>query len=134
MDTTKVISAWNILRYSFGIVLVLAGLDKALGTDLIVEWAKYVSPTVASALPVSVTTFLLIIGVIEIVVGVLLLTRYAVMAFYLSVIWLLLISVNLILIGGYLDIAIRDILLAVAALAAAWLGSAIGASKKYAYQ
>jgi uncharacterized membrane protein YphA (DoxX/SURF4 family) len=120
--------AWNALRYAYGAVILLAGLDKIFGTHLIVEWSKYVSPFVANVLPVSIPTFLILMGIVEVVVAILLFTRWTVLASYLSVAWLLLISINLLMIGGYVDIAIRDILLAVGAFASAKLAEAHGYS------
>jgi uncharacterized membrane protein YphA (DoxX/SURF4 family) len=111
--------AWNVMRFAYGAVLVLAGLDK-FGTNLIVEWATYISPFVSAHLPVSVPVFLGIMGVIEIAVGILFFTRWSHVAGYLSVVWLVLISVNLLMLG-LKDIAIRDLLLAVGAYAIAEL-------------
>jgi hypothetical protein len=127
MDT-HVVRAWKLMRYSYGLVVLLAGLDKVLGTDLIVAWPKYISPFVGNMLPVSVHTFLVVIGIIEIIVAILIFTRWTVLASYISAAWLVLISINLLMIGGYLDIAIRDILLAVGAVATAMLGHALGHS------
>lgn len=115
-----------MLRYSYAAVVLLAGLDKIVGTNIITDWPKYVSPFVAGMLPVSVTTFIVAIGVIEVVVAVLAVTRYTVLASYISAAWLVLIAVNLLMIGGYIDVAIRDVLLAVGAVAAAQLGQALG--------
>jgi hypothetical protein len=127
MHTQSLVSgAWQMMRYSYGVVILLAGLDKVFATDLIVEWAKYVSPLVAANLPVSVSVFLVTIGVIEVVVAALTFSRFTVLASYISAAWLVLISINLLMIGGYLDIAIRDLLLAVGAVATAQLGQALG--------
>jgi len=116
--------SWNLLRYAYGIVILLAGLDKLLGTDLIVAWPKYISPFVAGLLPVNTGLFLAAMGIIEIVVAILLLTKWPRTAAYLATLWLLLISVNLVMLGT-LDIAIRDILLAVGAIVLAQLTSAV---------
>lgn len=112
--------SWNILRYAYGGVLLLAGLDKVLSTNLIVEWEMYISPFVLGLLPVSVPVFLITIGVVEIAVAVMMLTKYTRIAAYVSIAWLLLISINLVL-GGYVDIAIRDVLLAAGAYVLALL-------------
>lgn len=112
--------SWNALRYTYGAVLLLAGLDKILGTNLIVEWAAYISPLALDLLPVSVSVFLIIIGIVEVIVAVMLLTKFARQGAYASVAWLIVISINLVL-GGYIDIAIRDLLLAVGAFALALL-------------
>jgi hypothetical protein len=126
----RVTFAWKLMRYSYGVVVLLAGLDKILGTNLIVYWPKYVSPFVAGILPISVPAFIVTIGVIEVLVAILVFTRWTVLASYVSAAWLVLISVNLLLIGGYLDIAIRDILLAIGAFATAKLGEALGHTVK----
>lgn len=119
----RILFSWNLLKYAYGLVILLAGLDKLLGTDLIVYWPKYISPFVGSHLPVSVGVFLAIMGIIEIVVALLMLTKWPRIAAYLAMIWLLIIAVNLVLLGA-LDIAIRDILLAIGAVVLAQLTSA----------
>jgi len=125
MDGNKRVAfSWNLLRYAYGAVVFLAGLDKLLGTDLIVYWPKYISPFVASILPVSTGVFLGAMGVIEIVVAILLVTKWPRIGGYLAVAWLLLISINLLMVG-YIDIAIRDVLLAVGAVALAELTVAV---------
>ena len=55
------------LRVAYGLVPLLAGLDKFAG--LLADWGHYVSPAAASLLPVSVPTFLHIVGVVEVLVG-----------------------------------------------------------------
>lgn len=119
----KVFVSWNLLRYSYGLVVLLAGLDKVFGTDLIVNWPKYVSPLAESLLPFSVGTFLVIIGIVEVAVALMLLTKFTRLGAYLATGWLVLIAVNLLLLG-YVDIAIRDVLLAVGAYTLAILSGA----------
>lgn len=121
---TRVVFSWNLLRYAYGAVVLLAGLDKLLGTDLIVYWPKYISPFVGSHLPVSVGVFLGAMGVIEIAVAIMLLTNWPRIGGYLSVAWLTIIAVNLALMGLF-DIAIRDVLLAVGAVVLAELTVAV---------
>jgi uncharacterized membrane protein YphA (DoxX/SURF4 family) len=111
--------SYNFMRWAYGAVLILAGLDK-FGANLIVNWAQYISPPVLSNLPVSVPVFLGAMGLIEIVVGALFFTRWARIAGYLSVAWLVLISINLLMMG-LRDIAIRDLLLALGAYVVAEL-------------
>lgn len=125
MDGNKrVVFSWNMLRYAYGAVLLLAGLDKLFGTDLIVYWPKYISPLVASFLPVSAPVFLGFMGVVEIAVAILLITKFPRIGGYLSVVWLVLIALNLLMLG-YADIAVRDVLLAVGAAALAELTVAV---------
>lgn len=125
-NPTQVNNAWKLLRYSYGVVVLLAGLDKIAGTDLITVWPKYLSPLVANHLPISISAFIVAIGVIEVIVAALVFTRWTIAASYISAAWLVLISINLLMIGGYVDIAVRDILLAVGAVATAHLGLALG--------
>jgi hypothetical protein len=122
--TKRVVFSWNLMRYAYGAVLLVVGLDKILGTDFIVYWPKYISPFVASMLPVSTTVFLIAMGVIEIAVGLMLITKWPRIAGYLSVVWLLVIAINLLMLG-YVDIAARDVLLAVGAAALAELTVAV---------
>ena len=67
-------------------------------------------------LPVSPSTFMLIVGVIEIAAGLAVLTRFTRFGAYVVMAWLLLIAINLV-IAGYLDIAVRDVVMAVGAFA-----------------
>jgi len=120
----RVVFSWNLLRYAYGAVVLLAGLDKLFGTNLIVYWPKYISPLVGTHLPVSASVFLGAMGVIEIAVAILLITKWPRIGGYLSVAWLLLISINLLMLG-FVDIAIRDILLAVGAVVLAELTAAV---------
>lgn len=118
----RVLLSWNVLRYAYAAVLFLAGLDKILGTNLIVEWPKYISPFVSSLLPVSAGVFLVVMGVVEVAVAGLLATKFARLGGYLSVFWLVIISINLLMFGAqYIDIAVRDLLLAAGAYALAEL-------------
>ncbi len=111
------------MRFAYGIVLILVGLDK-FGTNLIAHWAGYISPpvmAVVQTLPGGVAAFLAFMGVVEVVVGILFFTRrFTHIAGYLSVAWLVLISINLLMLD-LRDIAARDLLLAVGAYAIAEL-------------
>lgn len=115
--------SWNLLRFSYGAVILLAGFDKLFATNLITNWASYISPAVANMLPLSTNAFLIGMGIIEVAVAIMLLTKFQRLGSYLSAAWLLLISVNLVMIG-LLDVAIRDILLALGALVLAQLTDA----------
>ncbi|MDB5259849.1 MAG: hypothetical protein JWN37_80 [Candidatus Nomurabacteria bacterium] len=116
----EVLFSWNLLKWAYGLVVLLAGLDKIFGTNLIVSWPKYVSPLAESMLPFSVGTFLVIIGIVEVVVALLILTKFQKIGAYLATAWLLIIAINLLMLG-YIDIAIRDVLLAVGAVVLATL-------------
>ena len=104
---------WWALRLSYGLVPIIAGLDKF--TNLLVDWKQYLSPAALRVLPMSGATFMYLVGIIEIVAGVLVLTRFTRVAAYIVAAWLLGIGLNVIASGRYLDVAVRDLALAVGA-------------------
>lgn len=118
----KVIQTQTMLKYAYGIVVLVVGLDKLFATNFIVNWGMYVNSYVLAVIPINV--FLIIIALVEIAVAILLLTKYTRLAAYVSAAWLLLIAANLVMLG-YVDIAARDVLLAVGALALARLTEAV---------
>jgi uncharacterized membrane protein YphA (DoxX/SURF4 family) len=121
-DTT-VVSVWRTLRLLFGVVPIVAGLDKF--TNLLVYWPKYVAPALARVLPMSSHTFMLAVGVIEIVAGLaVLLSPWPRTFGYVVAAWLTGIAINLIA-AGYFDIAVRDLVMAVTAVSFARLGAVV---------
>ncbi|HUS65578.1 MAG TPA: DoxX family membrane protein [Kofleriaceae bacterium] len=109
---------WWILRLTFGLVPIVAGLDKF--TNLLTDWTAYLSPTIASALPFSPSTFMGIVGVIEIVAGLVVLSRFTRFGGYLVAAWLTCIALNL-LATHHFDIAVRDLVMATGAFTLARL-------------
>jgi uncharacterized membrane protein YphA (DoxX/SURF4 family) len=105
------------LRIAFGLGPLLAGLDKF--TNLLVNWEKYLSPVFQRFIPVSAVTFMHIVGVIEMVVGLAILFGASRVFGYIAMLWLWAIAINLISTGMYYDIAVRDILLGIGAYALA---------------
>jgi hypothetical protein len=116
-------SAWWALRLTFGLVPFLAGLDKFF--NILTDWAQYQSPLLQQFLPISATSFMYVVGVIEIAVGLAILTRWTLPGSYVAMAWLVAIAANLLTTGKYLDIAVRDLALAVAAYSLAVLTKAI---------
>ncbi|MBS1609732.1 MAG: hypothetical protein JSS70_13420 [Bacteroidetes bacterium] len=108
----------KILKVTYGVVPVVAGLDKF--TNLLTDWKQYVSLSIANLLPVGTTTFMMIIGVIEIIAGILVFARTALGA-YIVMAWLIAIALLLIAGGHYYDVAIRDLVMAVGAYVLAQL-------------
>jgi hypothetical protein len=125
----RVYLSWNLLRFSYGSVLLLAGLDKLFGTNLITHWFDYISPLVKDLLPVSTGTFLLGMGVIEVAFALMLLGwfpgRVQKAGAYFIAVWFVVISANLMMLG-LIDIMVRDILLAVGAVVLAQLTTIVG--------
>ncbi len=108
--------AYWALRISLGSTAFLAGLDKF--TNLLTNWEKYIAPQVREKLPVSGKKFMYGVGIIEMLVGVGILTRKPKLASYTASAWLLSIAAELALNGDY-DIAVRDVNMAIAAYALA---------------
>ncbi len=102
----------RILRLAFGLTATLAGLDKFF--NLLADWSGYVSPVAARVLPVQVHTFMAVVGVIEIAVGVAILGVAPRLGAYVASAWLLLVAANLGL-GGHFDVAVRDVVMSIAA-------------------
>jgi uncharacterized membrane protein YphA (DoxX/SURF4 family) len=115
---TRVRSSYWALRVTFGLVPLLAGLDKF--THVLANWDRYLSPAFARMIPLSASGFMRIVGVIEIVAGLLVLTKFTRIGAYLVMAWLICIAVNLVSMG-VLDVAVRDLALAVGAYALARL-------------
>lgn len=110
--------AFQILRLGFTVAPIVAGLDKFF--HLLVNWDQYLPPVVNNALGGHGHQFMFAVGVIEIVAGLGVALKPRIFAYVVSA-WLLLIVVNLLLIPGYFDVALRDFGLSLAALALARL-------------
>jgi hypothetical protein len=110
--------AYLILYVGFAALPILAGLDKFF--HLLVNWDVYLAPLATRLLPVSGHSFMLAVGVIEVVAGLLVAFRPRIGACVVAL-WLWGIIVNLLLIPGYFDIALRDFGLSLGALALARL-------------
>jgi uncharacterized membrane protein YphA (DoxX/SURF4 family) len=111
-------ASWMILRITFAVVPVVAGLDKF--TNLLTNWTQYLNPLLAQALPLSPHTFMGVVGVIEIAAGVLVYFRPRLGGYVVSA-WLACIALSLIASGSFLDVAVRDAVMAVSAFTLAKL-------------
>ena len=114
-------SFW-IMRAIFTVAPILFGLDKF--TALLTDWTKYLAPVFPQTIGVSPAVFMKGVGVIEIVAGLLvaIVPRFAA---YVVAAWLLLIIVNLLILGQYFDVALRDFGLMVGAIALARLAQGV---------
>ena len=119
MNIVKISQTWFMLRITYALVPILVGLDKCF-TGLIVDWSKYVSPVVMTYLPLTIGQLLLLVGVIEIVAGVVV-WFYPRIGAYIVVAWMALIILNLASMNAFYDIIARDVIIAIGALALAWL-------------
>ena len=115
---TRLNTPWIVLRFGLGLTAALAGLDKFF--NLLADWSTYVSPLAAQLLPVSTETFMGAVGLIELAVGAAILTGWTRLGAYIASAWLIGVAVNLVL-AGYFDIAVRDVVMAFAAFTLARL-------------
>jgi uncharacterized membrane protein YphA (DoxX/SURF4 family) len=113
MKHSVIEQSWLALRLTYGLVAFLAGMDKFF--NLLANWNAYVNPAIGDLLPVSRSALVHSVGIIEIAVGLLILTRWTRTGAYLASVWLLVIAANLLLSGSYFDIAVRDAALSVGA-------------------
>jgi hypothetical protein len=125
MDT-QLRSAWWSFKLAFFLGPFLAGLDKFF--NLLVNWDKYLSPMALRVLGGHSHQFMLLVGVVEMAVGVMILTRWTHWASYIASLWLALIAINLLMTGQYFDIALRDVGLCLCAFGLAKLTEAMQAT------
>ncbi len=117
MPTTLVASnqpsyrAYKILHFGFIVLPILAGIDKF--SHILVNWDMYLSPIIS---PMNVNFFMKVVGVIEIIAGIIVAVKPRYGA-YIVAVWLWLIIINLLSIPGFYDIALRDFGLSLGALA-----------------
>jgi hypothetical protein len=102
----------SILRWTYGLLPIAAGADKFM--HLLTDWNKYLAPVVTDIIPLSPNAFMNIVGVIEIVAGIIVFARPKIGALIVGL-WLIGIAINLLLTGQYYDIAVRDTVMAIGA-------------------
>lgn len=108
----------SILKYTFGLVPIIAGADKF--TNILTDWVQYFPDGLGSIIPFEPSVFMMIVGAIEIVAGILVLSKTELGAYVVSA-WLTVIALTLVLSGSYIDVAVRDLVMAVSAFCLAKL-------------
>jgi hypothetical protein len=121
--TDPAFQAFTLLRVGFVVAPILFGLDKF--TNWLVDWPVYLAPQINDVVPGNAHQAMLAVGVIEVVAGLVVAVRPK-FGGYLVAAWLAGIIVNLLLIPGFYDVALRDFGLLVGALALARLATASG--------
>jgi len=106
--------AYKILHIGFAVAPVVAGLDKFF--HLLCNWDQYLAPWIAQLSPIGGHALMLVVGVVEFIAGILVAVKPKIGAPIVGL-WLCLIIVNLITMGAYLDVALRDLGLALGAFA-----------------
>ena len=116
--TDPAYAAFLLLRIGFAVLPVWMGVDKFANS--MTYWPHYLAPWIVSLLPFPAQSAMYVVGVVEIAAGiaVLIKPRYA---GYVVALWLAGIIINLLTYSGFYDVALRDLGLLVAALAATQL-------------
>lgn len=127
METTNVQQTqnqiFNLLKYTFVVVPIVAGADKF--TNLLTNWEQYINPSIAEMLPFPGGTFMMIVGVIEIIAGLIVLKKPEIGG-YIVAAWLTLIALTLLAGFNFVDVAVRDLVMAIAAFSMAKMAKFIG--------
>ena len=113
--------SWWALKLGLGLGPIIAGIDKYF--NKLTDWTMYLSPLATRIVPVSASTFMHIVGAIEIIAGIIVLSRWTKIGAYIVTLWLLGIAVNLLTTGMFYDLAMRDVEIAIGAFALAQLSS-----------
>jgi hypothetical protein len=115
--------AYGILLFGFTVAPIIAGADKFLG--LLTNWTQYLAPIFPHTFGIDPAMFMMIVGAIEIVAGIIVFLKPSIGGYIVSA-WLLGIIVNLLLLHNFYDVALRDLGLSLGALALARLGAHFG--------
>ncbi len=108
-------ASWWALRIGVGLGPIIAGVDKYF--NKLTDWGMYLSPLVTKVAPVSATMFMHVVGIIEVIAGLIVLSRWTKIGSYIVMLWLLAIAANLLTTGMFYDLAVRDVEIAVGAFA-----------------
>ncbi len=110
---------WWALRIGLGVGPIITGIDKYF--NKLTDWGMYLSPLATKVVPVSAGTFMHIVGAVEIIAGLIVLSRWTKIGSYIVMFWLLGIALNLITTGMFYDLAMRDVEIAIGAFVLAQL-------------
>ncbi len=109
----RLVAAWWALRIGLGLGAFLAGLDKFF--NLLTTWSMYLSPLAERVLPFSDPAFMRGVGVLEMLIGLAILTRWPRQGAYVLAAWLSGIAINLATTGNFWDLVVRDLEIALSA-------------------
>lgn len=108
----------TLLKYTYGIVPIVAGLDKL--SNILTDWSQYFSLGMAETFSVDLGFVMILVGIVEIAVGIVVLLKPFIGG-YITALWLVLIAMVLIVTGNHLDVAVRDLVMAIGAYSLAKL-------------
>jgi CBS domain-containing protein len=121
--TDPVLQAFWLLRVGFSALPILVGLDKFAG--VLTEWDGYLAPSIDRLVPGTAHQAMLAVAVVEIIAGITVAVLPRIGGLLVAA-WLGGIIINLLLLGDYYDVALRDFGLLVGALSLARLAAAVG--------
>lgn len=121
--------AFVLLRTVFTVAPILFGLDKFF--EVLTDWEQYLAPQIDALIPGTAAQHMINVGVLEILAGVLVAVLPRVGGYVVAA-WLAGIIVNLLLLGEFYDVALRDFGLLVAAVALARLATAFPRTGRWA--
>jgi len=120
-QSKKIKDIQTLLKFTYGLIPIVAGADKF--SNLLTDWAQYLNPSLKTMLPFSDHTFMMGVGVIEIIAGILVFLQPQKGAYLVSA-WLVMIALSLLASGHYLDVAVRDLAMAIGAFSLAKISEA----------
>lgn len=106
--------AFLLLRTVFSVAPIIFGLDKF--TNILADWTIYLAPQATAIVPIPAQTFMYVVGVVEIAAGIIVAVRPRLGSLVVAA-WLAGIIINLLLLGSFYDVALRDFGLMAGALA-----------------
>ncbi len=113
--------SWWVLRIGLGLGPIIAGIDKYF--NFLTNWEMYLSPLATKVIPIAPSTFMHIVGAVEIVAGIIVLSRWTRVGAYIVMAWLIGIAINLVSTGMFFDLAVRDVEIALGAFALSQLSA-----------
>jgi len=105
--------SWWALRIALGVGPIVAGIDKYF--NKLADWGMYLSPYATKVVPASASSLMHVVGVVEIIAGVIVLSKWTRIGSYIVMAWLIAIAINLVTTGMFYDLAVRDLEIAVGA-------------------
>ncbi|HZR65005.1 MAG TPA: hypothetical protein VFA85_07645 [Terriglobales bacterium] len=112
---TRLNAGWWALRIGLGLGPIVAGIDKYF--NKLTDWTMYLSPLATKIIPLSAPAFMRVVGVVEVIAGLIVLSRWTKIGSYIVGLWLIGIAINLLTTGMFYDLAVRDVEIAIGAFA-----------------
>ena len=113
---------FNVLKATFVILPIVAGADKF--NNLLTNWEQYLNTSMENLVPFSPTVFMMVVGVIEIIAGIIVFIKPKIGG-YIVAAWLTCIALTLLAGQNYYDVAVRDLVIAISAFSMARLSTLV---------